>query len=250
MIEPIDGEQSKKPDQVAVCLDDLKIRIHRLLNALSEEMTVAASSCRRVLEELSSSAPLSLDRRKNTFGLRRLGRGSVPSLETAKTLALIERELARVLSIKKRIPLAAKPNETSTRILPETRHLPQRTGNKILIVDDDPIILRLLNHFLGKSGYLVKSATDGREGLAVAFDERPDLILLDVMMPGMDGFRFLELLRQGEGLGRVPVLMISSMIEEDKVIQALEAGAWDYIVKPFSSRIVLAKIRRALRDLP
>jgi CheY-like chemotaxis protein len=250
MSELVVEKPSNRPDQGPVCPDDLKIRIHRLLDALIGEMTVAASNCRRVLAEGPSSAPLIPEQGKKTFRLKKPARGSVPSVETAKTLALLERELARVLSIKKRIPRETRPVDLSTGITSDSRSPLPRTEKKILIVDDDPIILRLLSHFLGKSGYAVTSAADGREGLAAAFAEKPDLILLDVMMPGMDGFRFLELLRHEEGLGRIPVLMISSMNEEDRVVQALEAGARDYIVKPFSSRIVLAKIRGALRDQP
>jgi len=124
-----------------------------------------------------------------------------------------------------------------------------QTRFKILIVDDDPIIVRLLTHFLSKSNYEVKSVTEGMEGLKIAFAEKPDLILLDVMMPGMDGFRFLELLKKGKRFANVPVLMISAIVEEDQVLRALEAGATDYIVKPFSSRIVLAKVHKALKDL-
>jgi CheY-like chemotaxis protein len=124
-----------------------------------------------------------------------------------------------------------------------------QTRFKILIVDDDPIIVRLLTHFLSKSNYDVKSVTEGMEGLKIAFAEKPDLILLDVMMPGMDGFRFLELLKKGKRFANVPVLMISALVEEDQVLRALEAGATDYIVKPFSSRIVLAKVHKALKDL-
>ncbi|MCX6566675.1 MAG: response regulator [Candidatus Aminicenantes bacterium] len=124
-----------------------------------------------------------------------------------------------------------------------------QTRFKILIVDDDPIIARLLTHFLSKSNYDVKSVTEGMEGLKIVFAEKPDLILLDVMMPGMDGFRFLELLKKGKRFANVPVLMISALVEEDQVLRALEAGATDYIVKPFSSRIVLAKVHKALKDL-
>jgi len=124
-----------------------------------------------------------------------------------------------------------------------------QTRFKILIVDDDPIIVRLLTHFLSKSNYEVRSVTEGMEGLKIAFAEKPDLILLDVMMPGMDGFRFLELLKKGKRFANVPVLMISALVEEDQVLRALEAGATDYIVKPFSSRIVLAKVHKALKDL-
>ena len=124
-----------------------------------------------------------------------------------------------------------------------------QTRFKILIVDDDPIIVRLLTHFLSQSNYEVKSVNDGMEGLKIAFAEKPDLILLDVMMPGMNGFRFLELLKKGKRFANVPVLMISAIVEEDQVLRALEAGATDYIVKPFSSRIVLAKVHKALKDL-
>ncbi|MHB8054460.1 MAG: response regulator transcription factor [Candidatus Aminicenantales bacterium] len=124
-----------------------------------------------------------------------------------------------------------------------------QTRFKILIVDDNPIIVRLLTHFLSKSNYEVKSVAEGMEGLKFAFAEKPDLILLDVMMPGMEGFRFLKLLKKGKRFANVPVLMIGALVEEDQVLRALEAGATDYIVKPFSSRIVLAKVHKALKDL-
>jgi CheY-like chemotaxis protein len=247
MVEHDDGKPGPFTAGDTVGLDDLKFRIHRLLDLLAGEISAAASNCRRVLEQSSSTRP---DREDRAFKLKRPGRTRSPYLETAKTLALIEKELARVLSMKKRFPLPSDLRRAPAGNLPEACPPSRRSGREILIVDDDPIILRLLSHFLGKSGYTVKTASDGAEGLAAAFAAKPDLILLDVMMPGMDGFRFLELLHQGEGLDRVPVFMISSMIDEDKVVQALDAGARDYIVKPFSSRIVLAKIRRVLRDLP
>jgi two-component system phosphate regulon response regulator PhoB len=161
------------------------------------------------------------------------------------------------------VPPAARPASVPLPAAEETDFSPQpdfgledepglsaiQTRFKILIVDDDPIIVRLLTHFLSKSNYDVKSVTEGMEGLKIAFAEKPDLILLDVMMPGMDGFRFLELLKKGKRFANVPVLMISALVEEDQVLRALEAGATDYIVKPFSSRIVLAKVHKALKDL-
>ncbi|MBN1940109.1 MAG: response regulator [Candidatus Aminicenantes bacterium] len=199
------------------------------------------------------------------------GGNEPPAAVTEAAAAAVARELKRLQSIAEQAPAAARSTEP-VRASPSSRQrasaeapdaslqpdfgLEEEPGLsaiqsrfKILIVDDDPIIIRLLTHFLSKSNYDVKSVNEGMEGLKIAFAEKPDLILLDVMMPGMDGFRFLELLKKGKRFANVPVLMISALVDEDQVLRALEAGATDYIVKPFSSRIVLAKVHKALKDL-
>jgi DNA-binding response OmpR family regulator len=116
---------------------------------------------------------------------------------------------------------------------------------RILIVDDEPEMLRGLEDNLQFEGYQTVTAGDGKKGLARALSEAPDLILLDVMMPGMSGWDLCRELRQ-RGLD-VPVIMLTARGEEVDRVLGLELGADDYVTKPFSLRELMARIRAVLR---
>jgi DNA-binding response OmpR family regulator len=116
---------------------------------------------------------------------------------------------------------------------------------RILIVDDEPEMLRGLEDNLQFEGYQTVTADDGKKGLAMALSEAPDLILLDVMMPGMSGWDLCRELRQ-RGLD-VPVIMLTARGEEVDRVLGLELGADDYVTKPFSLRELMARIRAVLR---
>jgi len=116
---------------------------------------------------------------------------------------------------------------------------------RILIVDDEPEMVRGLEDNLRYEGYQTVAAPDGRRGLALALSEAPDLILLDVMMPGMSGWDLCRELRR-RGLD-VPVIMLTARGEEVDRVQGLELGADDYVTKPFSLRELMARIRAVLR---
>jgi len=116
---------------------------------------------------------------------------------------------------------------------------------RILIVDDEPEIVRGLEDNLRFEGYQTSTATDGREALVVAAREAPDLILLDIMMPGLSGWDVCRELR-GKGID-VPIIMLTARGEEGDRIRGLELGADDYITKPFSLRELLARVRAVLR---
>jgi two-component system alkaline phosphatase synthesis response regulator PhoP len=116
---------------------------------------------------------------------------------------------------------------------------------RILIVDDEPEMVRGLEDNLRFEGYQTLSATDGRRGLALALSEAPDLMLLDVMMPGMSGWDVCRQLR-AKGLD-IPVIMLTARGEEADRVLGLELGADDYVAKPFGLRELLARIRAVLR---
>ncbi len=114
----------------------------------------------------------------------------------------------------------------------------------ILVVDDEPEIVKLLRAYLEGAGYRVLTARDGREALLVTRHEKPDLIVLDLAMPEMDGLEFTRRLRQERN---TPIIMLTARIEETDRIIGLELGADDYVTKPFSPREIVARARAVLR---
>lgn len=117
-------------------------------------------------------------------------------------------------------------------------------SERILIIEDDPAILKLLQRGLAYEGYVVDTAVDGRSGLLMARDNQPDLVVLDWMLPGMDGLEVCHRLRTG---GEVPIVMLTAKDTIQDRVQGLDAGADDYLVKPFNLDELLARIRALLR---
>jgi DNA-binding response OmpR family regulator len=115
---------------------------------------------------------------------------------------------------------------------------------KVLVVEDELDIVKLIRAYLEKAGYTVVTATDGQEALAVFRHERPNLVILDLNLPGMDGLDVCRALRRQSD---VPVIMLTARLEETDRLIGLELGADDYIVKPFSPREVVARTRAVLR---
>jgi DNA-binding response OmpR family regulator len=116
--------------------------------------------------------------------------------------------------------------------------------DKVLIVEDEPALLDTLEYNLARQGYDVYTAADGPAALEVARREKPDAIVLDIMLPGMDGFEVCRILRQEMS---VPILMLTARDEEVDKVVGLEVGADDYMTKPFSMRELLARIKALLR---
>jgi CheY-like chemotaxis protein len=117
---------------------------------------------------------------------------------------------------------------------------------KILIVDDSSTVLLMEKMILGQGPYEVVSARDGQEGLEKAQVERPDLILMDVVMPRMDGFEACRRLRKVEATRRIPVIMVSTRGELASVENAYESGCSDYVTKPINGLELLSKVRSYL----
>ena len=116
---------------------------------------------------------------------------------------------------------------------------------RILVVDDDPEIIGLLKRGLSYEGYTVETAADGTEALAKARDHEPDLVILDVMMPGIDGLEVSKRLRQA---GDVPILMLTAKGGVTDIVAGLGSGADDYLVKPFAFDELLARVKARLRQ--
>jgi two-component system alkaline phosphatase synthesis response regulator PhoP len=118
---------------------------------------------------------------------------------------------------------------------------------RILVVDDEEDILELVRYNLAKEGYHVTGALTGEDALTKARSETFDLIVLDLMLPGIDGLEVTKRLKKSPKTEQIPIVMLSAKGEEADIVSGLELGADDYITKPFSPRIMLARVRTALR---
>src|SRR5262245_1002173 len=114
----------------------------------------------------------------------------------------------------------------------------------ILVVDDEPKIVRLARDYLEKNGFRVTTAADGQSALTLARREKPDLVILDLMLPNIDGREVCRILRRESD---VPIIMLTALSEEIDQVTGLEIGADDYITKPFSVRALVARVRALLR---
>src|SRR5208283_5430504 len=117
------------------------------------------------------------------------------------------------------------------------------TNESILVVDDEKDILELVTYNLTKGGYKVAGAASGEEALKLARAKPPDLIVLDLMLPGMDGLEVCKVLKRGDKTAHIPIVMLTARGEEADVVAGLELGADDYITKPFSPRVLLARVK-------
>lgn len=116
----------------------------------------------------------------------------------------------------------------------------------VLVVDDEPTIAEVVSRYLERAGYEAATAADGLEAIRVAGERRPDLVVLDVMLPQLDGLQVLRHLREGEG-GPTPVILLTAKGEQDDKLAGLRSGADDYVVKPFSPRELVARVDAVLR---
>jgi DNA-binding response OmpR family regulator len=117
-------------------------------------------------------------------------------------------------------------------------------ANTIMVVDDEKRLVSLLESYLDQEGFRVVKASNGREALYLARQEKPDLIVLDIMMPEMDGYEFMRLHRKERA---TPIILLTAKVDKDDKVIGLELGADDYVTKPFRPRELLARIRAVLR---
>ncbi|MCA9935927.1 MAG: response regulator transcription factor [Ardenticatenaceae bacterium] len=118
---------------------------------------------------------------------------------------------------------------------------------RILVVDDDREVVRLMRAYLEQAGYEVLVAYEGETAVHTLRREKPDLILLDLMLPGMDGWQITRLMRSDTALAAIPIIMLTARVEDTDKIVGLEMGADDYVTKPYNPREVVARVRARLR---
>jgi CheY-like chemotaxis protein len=121
--------------------------------------------------------------------------------------------------------------------------LPSMTKRTILIIDDDPEFRCLLQEIVGSGGYSTLEAKDGSEGLSLAREAKPDMILLDIEMPGMNGYEVCKAVRADPAIGKTPVLLVTVHSKLPELVKGLKAGANDHLTKPFDPEEVLLRIR-------
>jgi len=119
-------------------------------------------------------------------------------------------------------------------------------GGRILIADDDPLLARLVEHRFAARGYEVTVAEDGERALELIAEKKPDLVILDAMMPVMDGFEVLRRLKGDPQTRSMPVVMLTARDQEADIVAALSAGATDYVVKPFLPEELVLRVSKAL----
>lgn len=117
---------------------------------------------------------------------------------------------------------------------------------KILIIDDTELMVKLITDVLSDKGYMVVSAHNGAEGIKMVAAEKPDLVLLDIVMPGLDGFEVCKLLRDDESNNLMPIIILTAQGNEDDKLTGLELGADDYITKPFNPRELISRVHNTL----
>ncbi len=121
------------------------------------------------------------------------------------------------------------------------------SGKKVLVVDDDVKTVELVKLYLNRDGYRVITSGDGNDALKLARENHPDLIVLDLMLPGMNGLEVCRILREESD---VPIIMLTALTTDEDRLRGLELGADDYVTKPFSPRELAARVRAVLRRLP
>lgn len=119
-------------------------------------------------------------------------------------------------------------------------------GKKILLVDDEPRLLLLVKSRLEASGYEVITAADGEEALAKVASDKPDLVILDMMMPKLDGLQVCEQIKNNKHLAKIPVIILSAKNEKETLLEAKKAKANSYIVKPFRPEALLEEVKKFL----
>ncbi len=223
----------------------IEVKIGRLLGTSIEELERAQRL--ETLTSLIGGSAFDADRPERDEGPASSGPGQAPG-------AYLEREIKALKKMQKLLGIRARPGgdpepaaaEAALALDPTERSEESDAPQKILLIDHDPGTVRVLRYFLEKENYEVLTCSNGPDGLKKSAQERPDIVILDILLPAMDGYQVLSRLKRDNKTSRIPVFVLSVLSQEADILKAIEGGAADYFVKPFSPQIIIAKIRRAL----
>ena len=230
---------------------EVKSKMSELLGATIEELERA-----RRLETLASSIAAAVPTSPST----RPHRGSRPRATARPPESYFDQEIRTLKKARKLLgiqapdpaervshpPLQPPPAPPPSTFPPIEATSPPGPHRTVLLLEDDPFTVRLLKYFLEKEGLRVLVSGDGAEGFRTAVRERPDLVILDLMVPGTDGFQLLKDLKDNAATSSLPVFVLSILAQETDILKAIERGAADYFTKPFSPPVLIAKVKRAL----
>jgi len=230
---------------------EVKSKMSELLGATIEELERA-----RRLETLASSIAAAVPASPST----RPHRGSRPGATARPPESYFDQEIRTLKKARKLLgiqapdhaervshpPLQPPPAPPPPPFPPIEATSPPGPRRTVLLLEDDPFTVRLLKYFLEKEGLRVLVSDDGAEGFRTAVRERPDLVILDLMVPGIDGFQLLKDLKDDPSTASLPVFVLSILAQETDILKAIERGAADYFTKPFSPPVLIAKVKRAL----
>jgi CheY-like chemotaxis protein len=224
----------------------IQVRIGRLLETSIEELERAQRL--ETLTSLISGSNAEKDLpggERDSFSRGPDDRPAAYLEHEIKTLRKMQKLLGvRVMAEGEDVPAAIDVSRT----LALDEEGPESTApRKILMVFHDPGTVRILRYFLEKEDFDVLVCSNGPDGLQKAIGERPDLILLDILLPGLDSYQVLARLKKNARTAGIPVFVLSVLAQEVDILKAIEGGASDYFVKPFSPPVIIAKIKRALR---
>lgn len=228
------------------CAAEIRTNLEKLMSAAVSEL-LKVKELKSIVESLKSNGDQQASAAGGQAGPAEQPLLFPPAGQTERGKQELDRELEKLLIIKSLLEASLpEPAEKSPSPIVSTTN----GMKKILLIDDDPTTVKIISHFLQKENYAVSSALSGVEGLKRAFKENPALIILDIMMPDLNGFQFLSIYRKDGENAHVPVVIISSLAEEADVLKGLEIGAVDYITKPFSPQVLLAKIKKNINSGP
>jgi phosphate regulon transcriptional regulator PhoB len=146
-----------------------------------------------------------------------------------------------------RVSAGVEPMASSRRGIPEKPSRAAGRAARVLVVEDEPDVAEMLRYNLGKEGYDVRVAGNGADALRQVKEVRPDVILLDIMVPQLNGWEICRRLRQDRETSAIPVIMVTGRVEEGDKVLGFEMGADDYVTKPFSPRELVARVRAVIR---
>jgi PleD family two-component response regulator len=210
------------------------------LKQLHKEMEVQLKGIQQNKTKIKELAKSTIDDLKKLHNLHKKAKKIQPENNNHKFE--LDYELTNLKIIKK-ILSRTTPYEIESQKKLKAEAQVTMDITKVLIVEDDPTTIKIVKHILEHHNFKVGFALDAEDGLKKAFKEKPDLILLDIMLPGMNGIQVLSKLKASKRTSQIPVIILSSLSAEKDVLKGLEKGAADYILKPFSPQILLFKIK-------